>query len=166
MGRSCVFHFCLTLVCVLMITQHCLCHLFQLQLFLILRSWRNQFQLGASPDGAVYDPSSLSQPFGFLEIKCPFKHRIVTPQEACRDPTFCCTYSSTAQHVVLKRSHPYFAQVQGQMAIGNRPWCDFVIYTTKGVDIHRVQFDEDYWKTRLPKLTAFYDNCVAPEINY
>ena len=36
--------------------------------------------LGASPDGAVYDPSSLNQPFGFLEIKCPYKHKNVTPQ--------------------------------------------------------------------------------------
>ena len=121
--------------------------------------------LGASPDGAVYDPSSPNQPFGFLEIKCPFKHKNVTPQEACCDPTFCCTCSDTTQQIMLKRTHPYFAQVQGQMAIGNRPWCDFVIYTTKGVNVHQVQFDEDYWNlTLLPKLTTFYDNCVAPEI--
>ena len=126
---------------------------------------KSQPFLGASPDGAVYDPSSANEPFGFLEIKCPFKHKNSTPQEACRDPTFCCTYDSTAQQVVLKRTHVYFAQVQGQMAIGNRPWCDFVIYTTKGVSIHRVRFDEDYWKVNLlPKLTSFYDNCVAPEI--
>ena len=51
------------------------------------------------------------------------------------------------------------------MVIGNRPWCDFVIYTTKGVNVHRVRFDEDYWNlTLLPKLTTFFDNCVAPEI--
>jgi len=51
------------------------------------------------------------------------------------------------------------------MVIGNRPWCDFVIYTTKGVNVHQVQFDKDYWNlTLLPKLTTFYDNCVAPEI--
>ena len=40
-----------------------------------------------------------------------------------------------------------------------------IIYTMKGVSIHRVHFDEDYWKVNLlPKLTSFYDNCVAPEI--
>ena len=51
------------------------------------------------------------------------------------------------------------------MAIGNRPWCDFVLYTTKGVDVQLVQFDEGYWTaTLLPKLATFYDNCVAPEI--
>lgn len=126
---------------------------------------KSQPFLGASLDGAVFDPSSPNHPFGFLEIKCSFKHKNVTPQEACHDPTFCCTYSNTAQQIMLKRTHPYFAQVQGQMVIGNRPWCDFVIYTTKGVDVHRVQFDEDYWNlTLLTKLTTFYDNCVAPEI--
>ena len=67
---------------------------------------------------------------------------------------------STAQQVVFKRTHMYFAQVHGQIAIGNRPWCDFVIYTTKGVSVHRVRFSEGYWKVHLlPKLTSFYDNC-------
>ena len=64
--------------------------------------------------------------------------------------------------MVLKRDHPYFSQVQGQMAVGERPWCDFVIYTTQGLS---VLFDSDFWEnTLLPKLVSFYDNCVAPEI--
>ena len=32
----------------------------------------------------------------------------------------------------LKKAHKYFAQIQGQMAIGERPWCDLVVYTFKG----------------------------------
>ena len=43
---------------------------------------------GASPDGAVYGPSNLQQPFGFLEIKCPYSHQNVLPGEACDDPKF------------------------------------------------------------------------------
>ena len=39
--------------------------------------------LGASPDGAVYDPVSLDKPFGFLEVKCPYSTRSSTPIEAC-----------------------------------------------------------------------------------
>ena len=51
------------------------------------------------------------------------------------------------------------------MAIGQRPWCDFVIYTTKGLSVERIQFDNDYWtNTLLPKLESFYDNCIAPEV--
>ena len=38
--------------------------------------------LGCSPDGKVLDCSE-DTPFGILEIKCPYKHRAVTPETAC-----------------------------------------------------------------------------------
>ena len=67
--------------------------------------------------------------------------------------------------MVLRTNHQYYAQVQGQMAIGERPWCDFVVYTPKGINIQRIHFDKNYWESNLlPKLVAFYDNCLAPEI--
>ncbi len=34
--------------------------------------------LGASPDGSLYDPSSVD-PYGFLEIKCSFKYQDLQP---------------------------------------------------------------------------------------
>ena len=123
--------------------------------------------LGATPDGTVYDPTNPEQPFGFLEVKCPYSHRDRTPTEACARPGFCCeidTQSDGSQLIKLRRSHPYYAQVQGQMAVGDRPWCDFVIYT-KTISIERIYFDSDYWlDTLLPKLEDFFDNCLGPEI--
>ena len=119
--------------------------------------------LGATPDGLIYDPSS-SQPFGFLEIKCPFSHRNVTPTAACDTSKFYCTLSGDGQQISLKRNHRYYAQVQGQMAIGGRPWCDFVVYTTMGIGVERIPFDQSYWDTLLQKLISFYDCCVAPEL--
>ena len=51
------------------------------------------------------------------------------------------------------------------MAIGGRPWRDFVVYTKKGISVQRIDFDERYWTDRLlPKLESFYDNCFAPEL--
>ena len=29
---------------------------------------------GAIPDGSVYDPSEPEQPFGYLEVKCPYSY--------------------------------------------------------------------------------------------
>ena len=70
-----------------------------------------------------------------------------------------------SQPLCLQRNHCYFAQVQGQLAVGLKPWCDFVIYTTKGISVERITFDNEYWtETLLPKLISFYDNCVGPEI--
>ena len=51
------------------------------------------------------------------------------------------------------------------MAIGVRPWCDFIVYTSKGVSVERVCYDQVFWENDLfPKLEEFYNKCVAPEI--
>ena len=49
------------------------------------------------------------------------------------------------------------------MALGERPWCDFVIYTQKDISIERITFNQSYWEDSLTKLVSFYDNCIAPE---
>lgn len=121
--------------------------------------------LGASPDGAVYDPANTLQPFGFLEIKCPYANRSQTPAEACGTSGFCCDLDASSGNLLLKESHPYYSQIQGQMGIGERPWCDFVVYTSKGISVQRIAFNEQFWRNKLlPKLTSFYDNCVVPEL--
>ena len=122
--------------------------------------------LGASPDAAVYDPSEL-QPFGFAEVKCPYKHKDITPKEACADSTFCCEViqHDGEERLKLKEGHPYYSQVQGQMAIGRRTWNDFIIYTTKGIAVERIRFNQLFWERELlPKLETFFSNCLAPEI--
>ena len=94
--------------------------------------------LGATPDGSVYDPTCHEQPYGFLEVKCPYSKSNVTLEDACTSRDFCCavnTGSAGERKVYLKKSHIYYAQVQGQMGIGERLWCDFVIYTCKGITI-------------------------------
>jgi len=50
------------------------------------------------------------------------------------------------------------------MALGERPWCNFLIYTQRGIHVQRIQFDEVFWSELLPKLISFYNNCVVPEI--
>ena len=77
--------------------------------------------LGATPDGAVFDPSSPEEPYGFLEVKCPYSQREKTLNEACNSPGFCCTYDPALNQVSLRKNHSYYCQVQGQMAIGVRP---------------------------------------------
>ena len=96
--------------------------------------------LGASPDGAVHDSSHHDNPYGFLEIKCPYSARDKTPLEAAAESTFYCSIGSDG-NLVLKKIHSYYSQIQGQMAIGQRTWCDFVVYTLKGLSIQRIPFD-------------------------
>lgn len=90
--------------------------------------------LGASPDSTVYDPSTPEEPFGFVEIKCPYTHRNITPIEASLTSGFCSSPQvsmSGSTQLCLHENHPYFAQVQGQMAVGGRPWSDLVFSLPK-----------------------------------
>ena len=120
--------------------------------------------LGATPDACVHDPSEHNEPFGFAEIKCSYKYRDATPHDAALNNDFM-MHVYVDGTLKLKRNHVYYSQIQGQMAIGERKWCDFVAYTNKGIAIERIPFNDTFWESELlPKLTDFYILCVAPEI--
>ena len=122
--------------------------------------------LGASPDAYVNDPTSVDQ-FGLAEIKCPYKYRDLSPQDAAMNPDFCCSLDNEGgvRSLQLKRGHTYYSQVQGQLAITERRWCNFTVYTKKGLSVERIHFDSKFWTEQLlPKLTHFYDNCLCPAI--
>ena len=56
--------------------------------------------------------------------------------------------------------HHYYAQVQGQMAVGE--WCNFVLFTKKGISVERIKFDNSYRENDvLLNLFNFYNNCLA-----
>jgi hypothetical protein len=65
-----------------------------------------------------------------LEIKCPYKWRNSTVEEACKSSYFYC-YLDKNNSVTLKRNSRYFTQVQGQMAVCKYSKCEFVVYTLK-----------------------------------
>ena len=79
-------------------------------------------------------------------IKCPYKFREHTIAEACCNKQFYCELVPQAggSHslIQLKKNHSYYSQIQGQMAITEITWCDFVIYTTKDLLVERLAFDK------------------------
>ena len=79
---------------------------------------------------------------------------VVTPLEACEDPTFCC--EAVNGQCKLKRDHSYYAQVQGQIGVTGASWCVFIIYTKKGISVERIAFDPVYWAELRHECT-----CVA-----
>ena len=114
--------------------------------------------LGASPDGLVNSD-------GVLEIKCPAsqKWKNLSPLDCCTDSKFYC-YVNDKGDVTLKHSHKYFFQVQGQLALTSRKWCDFVIWTLKGISIERINFDQTFWLQMVQKLDKFYTSAIIPEL--
>ena len=79
--------------------------------------------LAASPDGVICNEDGT--PLGTLEIKCPYSQRNTSVVDACKNSTFFC--QAEESNIRLKTTHNYYYQVQGQMAILNLPWYDFVV---------------------------------------
>lgn len=48
------------------------------------------------------------------------------------------------------------AQIQGQMEIVDRDWCDFAVWTPEGLKVTRVLRSEEYWQWMLVKLAEFW----------
>ena len=119
--------------------------------------------LGASPDGKVKDLSS-KQPDGIIEVKCPYSKHEVTPEEACNDPNFSCELVDS--EVQLKLTHAYYHHVQLQLYVGADlyHWCDFCIYTCKGLSVQRIHQNSTWQERCIPKLESFYDECILPEL--
>ena len=56
----------------------------------------------------------------------------------------------------LKEDHPYYAQVQGQMAVTGARWLDFIVYTSKGIYVQRILFDPVFRAGLKQKLLSYY----------
>lgn len=118
--------------------------------------------LGCSPDDWVVDPDS-SDSEGIAEYKCPYSAREVTPYDACLSvKNFFCKVEDGV--LKLQRNHNYFYQVQGTLGITGKKWCDFVVWTPKGLNTERIVFDQKLWGTMKTKLESFFDSALLPEL--
>ncbi len=118
--------------------------------------------LGCSPDNWVVDPDA-EDPNGVAEYKCPYSARDITPQEACTSlKGFFCELKNGKP--TLKKNHNYYYQVQGTMGITKREWCNFVVWTPKGLSIERIAFDRQLWESMTQKLEKFFDSAILPEL--
>lgn len=97
---------------------------------------------GCSPDGVIDDN-------GMLEIKTKLPHLQL--------------------EALLKDDMPpeHKAQVQGQLMIAEREWCDFVSYYPKlPLLLKRVYRDEEYIKELSSKIDIFNDELHALEVRF
>ena len=119
--------------------------------------------LGASSDGRMIYANIDTCCVGCLEVKRPYSIEgnvtvQLTPEEI---ENFMCRGDDMMLH--LPKTHPYYAQVQGKMAILNVEWCDFVVFSNGSVIVDRIfadTLDESttimmLWKSIELNLGAF-----------
>ena len=117
--------------------------------------------IAASPDGVV-ECKCCSK--GLVEIKCPFKFQNEQLQEAMSKNSSCILSDGKYQ---LKRdlSSPYYVQILGQMAVCKSSYCDFVLFTRKGLHVERIPFNSELWDNVYKKLKVFYNTFLLPVVN-
>uniref|UniRef100_A0A3P8XJW5 YqaJ viral recombinase domain-containing protein n=1 Tax=Esox lucius TaxID=8010 RepID=A0A3P8XJW5_ESOLU len=124
--------------------------------------------LAGSPDGIVEDPRT-GERLLCLEVKCPYKHRLNTVSQACReDQAFCLITQGQEEggqvKYLLKPDHSYYTQIQCQLAVTGLTQADLVVFTLKETAIVPVTFDPCFWNDTLVKLERFYTGAVLPYI--
>lgn len=113
---------------------------------------------GASPDGLV---SCTCHGHGVLEIKCATKYWKEDPKS--KVVTSNLPYISKDGHN-LNKAHKYYSQVQFQMGITGRKWCDFVVFTVKCLEdeidplIIHVEFDKECFESLTKAAEKFWFN--------
>lgn len=76
---------------------------------------------------------------GVTEIKYPYSAKHLTP---CEEVNLIYLNNNGT----LKRSRNIFYQMQGLMDITNKEWCNFLIYTQKGLKIEKNSRNTEYFK--------------------
>lgn len=122
--------------------------------------------LGASPD-AVIDCMCCGK--GLVEIKCPFKIRDTNPCEVNTPNFYLRPHAQTERGQpctnMLPSASRHFYQVQGQMAVCDVDYCDFVCWTTRGLHVERIHRDPHFFNEKvLPLLNRFFLKAMLPEI--
>ena len=92
----------------------------------------------ASPDGVR---TCECHGEGLVEVKCSYKHKDMHPADI---PEIDAHFYLDADTLALRKSHRYFTQVQFQMYICEKQFCDFVVFTNKGIFCQTIYYDPDF----------------------
>ena len=62
-------------------------------------------------------------------------------------------------------NHPFYAQVLTYMAVTKADYCEFVIYSRKGMYHEVVPFDVNKFETLVESCTMFFDKFLLPSVH-
>jgi len=114
--------------------------------------------LGATPDGFVSCSCCGS---GIFEIKCPFSKRNSSIAEAVNDKKF--YLQNKNGEIALSKDHAYYFQVQAQLFVTNKAYCDFICYTGRELHMERIRQDDTILNC-MDRIVNFYLIGVLPEL--
>lgn len=111
--------------------------------------------IGATPDGIA---SCLCCGEVILEIKCPYCAR-----DSSIDESVTCL-EKTDGKLSLDRSHSYYYQIQCQMLLCDKEFCDFIVWTSVDFFSERIAINSDFCHDMVEKSKRFFKAAILPEL--
>ena len=97
--------------------------------------------IGASPDGLV---SCSCCGEGIIEIKCPYSKKDTSIEEALLDKKF--YLREVDGEIKLSKEHSYCYQVQAQLFVTKKRYCDFICFVGGTLCMDRIFPDDTILK--------------------
>lgn len=111
--------------------------------------------IGASPDGVACCDCCGEV---LIEIKCPFCKR-----DMLIDNAIDCL-ASDGDKLFLNKSHQYHYQVQCQLLVTGKEFCDFVVWTQKDMFVERIEIDTAFCQNIIQRAETFFKSIILPEL--
>ena len=127
--------------------------------------FNENYLVGGSPDGVCSCKcrKASSCPRRWLvEVKCPYTMKYRPAKMAAMQNG--CSYDLIKRKWVLSPSHKHYTQIQGLIGVLQYSLADLVIYTTKGLVVVPVEFDEDFFLRLKHDLMFFQEKYLFPYI--
>lgn len=119
----------------------------------------NYPHFGASPDAIVMCDVCGE---GCVEVKCPYCAQNSSIAELIHAKKTCLI--NEGGETKLNRKHAYYSQVQMQLALTEKKYCDFVVWSESDYFMERIYFDEEFWNNESHKATVFHQKVILPEL--
>lgn len=103
---------------------------------------------------------------GLCEIKCPYSVRSEIPKAENLKYLTKTTDDDGNETTKLSKTHEYYYQIQGQLAVTMNDFCDLFVYTWHGYHLERIYIEPEFYKTLFEPLVWFWESYVSVELLY
>ena len=112
--------------------------------------------LGASPDGLT--DCSCCKKKGLLEIKCPYSCKNISLADYIKNK------NGPFKNGKINENHNYYCQMQLQMMVTERSFCDFFVWSAVDSKLIRIAKNDEFCSKLKTKLEQVFFQQILPEL--
>lgn len=75
-----------------------------------------------------------------------------------------CSSTFIYHHIIYLHYISIPVQVQAQLMCTGAKYCDFIVYTEKGVHVERMEPDVSFMEDTVPRAKQFFHTALLPEL--